>query len=714
MANDNNFMDFLETSAKSAYTGSTLNKSSSSNKNSVLENELNKYVSFNCIWTLSALNKDELRDAKLITKGRPHDIIAKSGGIGRDGNFSEFKSDAVLEKIKAKEENAMSVLARGHDIFFEKVVIDATNSPNEQRKMMNFNKIEVEMTEPFGVTLFEKLRAAALKNGFRDHADAPFLLTLDFRGFNDKGGIEKGITTRYLPIKITNAEMTIDQGGTRYSLIAVPWTEFAMTDRFLYTRGAGGGLIKEAINYITAPTARDVTLQGALQRLADILNQQQDIEISKKIREKKDIYVIKSDMLGKLTASSSANWNLNSKDMNFKVTVRPNMSIAKLITDLVISSDGYRNIEKIVDKYWRDLASAESAKENQMESHGQSQMPDPMVPWFKIKTSIYPNDGGDLSGNNNTGGWDSIRKMDSKIVIFEVIPYQVHVMNFTVPGLSASKLWGKNVKRAYKYIYTGENNQIMDLKINYKYGYFQARLLDGSRAEAASKKTVKDLSLTEIVLRYGNKSIDFPEKLLPLRSEPTTVKTEDAATADGAPRTMADEFFEYITNPLADMVNVEMTILGDPAFIGQENYLPIEAKKTTTAGGTGQEIVSVAEFANKQWDDQLGCFNYDQSEAFVTLNFRFPTDISEKKGVMNFQSLEDTQFTGLYKVVRVESIFDGGKFLQVLHMVRYNNQGQEISVVNALKQIDSMKEAQDKGSTWNKDSADQGTGGDVA
>jgi hypothetical protein len=177
---------------------------------------------------------------------------------------------------------------------------------------------------------------------------------------------------------------------------------------------------------------------------------------------------------------------------------------------------------------------------------------------------------------------------------------------------------------------------------------------------------------------------------------------------------MADEFFEYITNPLADMVNVEMTILGDPAFIGQECYLPLEAKKTATAGGTGQQIEQVAQFGNKQWDDQLGCFNYDESEAFVTLNFRFPTDINEKKGVMDFQSLEDTQFSGLYKVVRVESVFDGGKFLQTLHMVRYNNQGKEINVVDALKQIDNMKEAQDKGSTWNIDYTIDGTGGPSA
>jgi len=280
-----------------------------------------------------------------------------------------------------------------------------------------------------------------------------------------------------------------------------------------------------------------------------------------------------------------------------------------------------------------------------------------------------------------------VTKMHPKIIHFQVIPWKIHVMNFAVPGLSASALWGKKVRKAYKYIYTGENNQILDLKINYKYGYWQARLLDGSRADAASNRKVKNLDLIEIARRYGSRAIDFPEDLLPLRSYPTTIKNEDVSTKDAGSRTQVDEFMDYLTNPLADMVNVEMTIMGDPAFIGQENYLPIPNKTTATEGGGGQQSERIAGPKGILWDKDLGCFNYDQGEAFVTLDFRFPTDINEKKGVMDFQSMEDVHFSGLYRVTNVVSKFEKGKFTQTLTMIRYNNQGETINVAENIRII---------------------------
>jgi hypothetical protein len=44
-------------------------------------------------------------------------------------------------------------------------------------------------------------------------------------------------------------------------------------------------------------------------------------------------------------------------------------------------------------------------------------------------------------------------------------------------------------------------------------------------------------------------------------------------------------------------------------------------------------------------------------------------------------------------VVQVESIFDRGKFTQVLDLVRYNNQGKEMSPVVSFKQMETNAEA---------------------
>ena len=192
---------------------------------------------------------------------------------------------------------------------------------------------------------------------------------------------------------------------------------------------------------------------------------------------------------------------------------------------------------------------------------------------------------------------------------------------------------------------------------------------------------------------------------MPLRSYPTTQKAEDGATADGPNQTQVDEFYSYLTNPLGDMVNVQMTIMGDPAFIGQDFALPIKTVDQQLTQTTSPVVTEQSEFKGRQYNDETGCFNFDEAEAFVTLDFKFPTDINENLGVMDFQNLEDVSFSGLYKVVQVESLFDRGKFTQVLDLVRYNNQGKQITPVVSFTEIDKKAEAEQRGSDVYQDGA---------
>jgi hypothetical protein len=230
---------------------------------------------------------------------------------------------------------------------------------------MNFNKIEMELHEPYGVTLFEKMRAAAFNNGYFDHIDCPYLLTLDFRGYDNLGKPLSVITTRYLPIKITNVEMEINQGGTVYTMTGVPWTDFAMLDRYLYTRSASSLDLK-----------RIFTLGAALNELSSKLNEQQELEIAAGQREYYDTYEIDCDPntdLAGLTAAASNNWEWKNAVAGFNASIRPNISIAKVITDMCLKADRFRDISKIVEKYWKDLAAVQSAKVSQMEAQGQGE-----------------------------------------------------------------------------------------------------------------------------------------------------------------------------------------------------------------------------------------------------------------------------------------------------------------------------------------------------
>ena len=679
-------------------------------------NVLNQYASYNYLFTLSGLTNDEIENPNTIVTGRPHDVVARSAGIGTEGNFSDFKgqefrfSKGTDEATKAEKisritdiipdaRNADAILKRSHDIFFERVNITAVPRPNEDRKLMNFTKIEMELSEPLGVTLFEKLRACAFNNGYIDHNDAPFLLTLEFRGYDSNGKLLGNvITKRHLPIVISNAEMDVSQAGTKYTLTAVPWTEFGMVNRFLYTRSQGS--LPPAFSALFSDEAKRQrancnTLGGALQEFAGVMNKAQDKEIEAKVRDLKDEYVITVhpdfyNITNDTDSFDVETLGVGADPINFKW--RDNMSIAKVITDVMLSLPVFRDIDLIVKKYWNDVDVAINQGDDPT-----AKAPDPMIPWFKILTTVY-----------TSKEFDQKTKMHKKEIRFHVEPYKVHVLNFAVPGLGGSELWGKSIKKAYNYIFTGQNTEIMDLKLNYKYAYFQARLLDSTRSQEGTQQSDKEdpnQKQRRLVRRYYGTGT-YPDRLS-LRGYPVGDKSADPATQDRAGRSNADEFFDYLTSPRGDMMKVDMTIMGDPAFIGQDMFLPMSrnfSKNNTNAdNGRIQSVNSVGTIKGFEWDDDRGCFNFDRSEPFVSLNFRFPTDIDEKQGLMNFQNLEDIEFNGLYKVTQVESIFDGGTFTQQLLLVRFNNQNKPTRPIYYEEDTEFKKATTDNtmGGTYN-------------
>ena len=156
----------------------------------IQENTLHKFATYNTIFTISGLSKNEIEDVSFL-KNPVHDIIARTGGIG-DPNISWGRYDEETNEIRAQVresfrnpavkgiktheyDNSVNILAKGHDIFFENLNIVSTVGPNPERGLANFTKMDFEMHEPFGVTLVEKLRGSAFVNGWTDYQDAPFL-----------------------------------------------------------------------------------------------------------------------------------------------------------------------------------------------------------------------------------------------------------------------------------------------------------------------------------------------------------------------------------------------------------------------------------------------------------------------------------------------------------------------------------------------------------
>ena len=178
-------------------------------------NELDDYASYNYIFTLSCLTNDELHfPEKTYRKKDPEILILRSGG-GVNGVFTE------PEKFGAVE------------YFIDNVEIESIISPNRKSKQTNASRIKFQITEPYSMGIFlQELKTASIAAGHTNYLTAPFLLTVEFVGWDDNGQfIKKKKLRRLWPISLVDINFNVTEGGSVYDVEAIPWTEIATTDQ---------------------------------------------------------------------------------------------------------------------------------------------------------------------------------------------------------------------------------------------------------------------------------------------------------------------------------------------------------------------------------------------------------------------------------------------------------------------------------------------------
>ena len=264
-------------------------------------NQLFKYASYNVLFTLSALGQAELENTKLLMQSAPHDIIARSSGIGPDANGTTTNvvdevgltggpNDKIVnapgnERLKGALDKSQATLAKNRDIYFKSVNMNAIPGLNEQRRLTGVTQIKMELIEPAGISLLEKVRGAAFNNGYLDHLDAPFLLTMNFVGFDELGNPitdkVKASLDRRIPIKLTDMDMSVTSAGTSYTLTAIPTNETPYVNRYNYPRTTGK--LSLTVNN---------TLGDVVKELEKALNKQNEDERDAGLIQHPDVYEI--------------------------------------------------------------------------------------------------------------------------------------------------------------------------------------------------------------------------------------------------------------------------------------------------------------------------------------------------------------------------------------------------------------------------------------
>ena len=288
---------------------------------------------------------------------------------------------------------------------------------------------------------------------------------------------------------------------------------------------------------------------------------------------------------------------------------------------------------------------------------------DGKIVWWRVETQVYMIE----ASESLTSG------VKPKLIVYRVVPYEVDStyvlpVNTKRPQLENLK---KQTLKSYNYIYTGKNSEVLDFNIEFKAGFYRALNADGGKnneSKELSKATggASELSANDQLKQniigskpYGNVPISqqTPAKNIETKIQTTTYKFGGGGQDDAS--TVAARQFQDLITQGADMINLDLTILGDPYYLGDSGMGNYSAK-------------GVVGYNNITSD---GSVNYQNGQVTVEVNFRTPVDINMDTGFYNFGDTKPVaQFSGLYNVISVDSEFVRGKFKQMLKMIRIMGQ----------------------------------------
>jgi hypothetical protein len=268
--------------------------------------------------------------------------------------------------------------------------------------------------------------------------------------------------------------------------------------------------------------------------------------------------------------------------------------------------------------------------------------------------------------------------------------------------MALTKIPPAQVVRTYNYYYTGLNQDIINLDIDFDATFVTGiatftKQIESSTTVAGADKP-KEKAPPEPASQPFASTPYAKSVLTPLNSQanPQNQTAEDYSVSSVS-RSL------YSAYPRGDMLNIRMKIVGDPAFIKQDDiyHNPVQ-------DGYGAVINKVKAPGAPPINEQ-GQIIFDHEEVYVQILVKSAVDIDDATGITNKTvklsngQVANGTFSGLYKIMTVESEFKQGKFEQTLSLIRMpdsmldnatgttnNNGGAVVSTATSTAQSDAV------------------------
>lgn len=658
-----------------------------------LKNPLSAFATYNYVIGIGVLTDNDLNNPDSTYRaGKAVPLLCKS--FGADPN------------------NRISTPYGKFDFYVDNLVLNSTIG-NEFGNNTNVTTFTFDIIEPFSMGMFMiSMQVAAQQAGHNNFREAPYILTIDFRGNSETGQMIKVPgSSRQIPFQVTKFNMKTSDKGTVYNFEAMAYNQAALTTK-------NANLKSDAS--VKGKTVQEV-LQTGEKSLQSVINKRlQQFKKDGIVEVPDEVLILFPNDIS--SASSPAGGSTDATETKTSATAstktEPGSDIFKKlgvtrssINQTLVQPDGQCNAlgassmgfdlsrkgdapiskdNQVYDPQKKVYVRAENNSNISESNFKFSQDTDiPTAINQVLLSSNYPNEALDVSKLDSSGMRDWWRidvntynissdgnakstGKKPKLIVYRVVPYKIHSSSGPMPPNVKAPGFEELMKQAvkqYDYLYTGKNTEILRFDIEFNASVDTLMSADGlkrSQDVKTEKQTGGALENTAVEKPLDNGSAPSTK----LGVIPTSVSYSSTITmldkrggggAEDQGTRAARLFHDAVTNSAnASMLLLNMEILGDPYYIVQS--------------GTGNYTALPTQYTNLNSD---GSINYQNGEVDIIVNFRTPVDINQTTGLYTFaggKSAPVIAFSGLYKVNKVTSHFKQGRFTQVLEGNRRQQQ----------------------------------------
>ena len=601
----------------SAFGGAGAALGGGSSASSIKSNPLHAFASYNYLFGLYALSDGEA-----------------NGGL---------RNGAGIPIVLEGEPNTPTI---GATTFIDDVNLTGNMGLSQQAGNSNVHKITFKIVEPYSMGKFwESLQLAAKEAGHENYLQAPYMLSIKFKGHFGADEPFQTIpkTDKYIHMKIMKVDMRVSKKGTEYTVEAYPWNEAGMSNSFAEIKTDSNISCDK-----NGPKTVKALLKDAEKSLKQIVNKKfkDDKDRKKTVTHAHEIEICFP------TAPYTSNGDGNvigEAGLGLDQYNRADSPFAK--EGATYENGIYKRGEIQVDTQNGDYKFAKGATVqdiiNQVilsSDYGRKALtnPGPKVTWWRVETHFH-----------QTSSEDPKTGEKAKKVIFRVVPYLIDAAHFYPPNTTSAP---PAVVREYNWLYTGENYDILDWNIDYNIGFYRQFNADGG-SNSDDKNLAARSSNAAPTHSGGTPPEPEPSGTVGpevARRDKTGSRTTlfGGASFDDAATLAARQFMD-IVNHDQGLLNVDLTILGDPYYLGDSGH------GNFTIPGNGPE-------------NSEGSVNWQEGQTYIKLAFRMPEDINTDTGYYEFGGMGKPvrEFSGYYMIQQVDSTFSRGSFKQKLQLTK--------------------------------------------